>query len=130
MKARMIYTGIRVEDLEASIAFYTRLLGLRARERNSIPSANGVVVDLVNEDGGPPLELNYYEKGSRFDTKYEVGEGLDHLGFEVDDLDRAIEEAAGLGHPVVQEIKSPTNRWVYIEDPNGIWIELSARPSG
>ncbi len=124
MKAKLTYTGIRVKDLDASIKFYTTVLGMTARSRDTIEEAKGTAVYLVSEEGGHPIELNYYEKGSRFDTKYEAGEGLDHLAFKVDHLDEAIAEAKKLGHPVVQEVKTATNRWVYIQDPNGIWIEL------
>lgn len=126
MKAKFTYTGIRVRDLEASVKFYTKVLGMQEGGRNTIDAAKGIVVDLVSEEGGHPLELNYYEKGSAFDTKYEAGEGLDHLCFRVDDLDKALAEAKKAGHPLVQEIKTATSRWAYIQDPNGIWIELFA----
>lgn len=125
MKATFRYSGIRVKDLAASIQFYTRVLGLAARGRERIAASKGVVVDLVDEKGDHPLELNYYEPGSPFATEYEAGEGLDHLGFKVPDLDTAIEEARKAGYPIIQEIRTPNNRWVYLRDPNGIWIELS-----
>ncbi len=49
---------------------------------------------------------------------------MDHLAFKVEDLDKALEEAKRFGHQVVQEVKTEKSQWVYIEDPNGIWIEL------
>jgi len=125
MKTKLIYTGIRVKDLEASVKFYTTLLGMKVRDRNTIAATKGTVVELVNEEGGYPIELNYYEKGSSFDTKYEVGEGLDHLAFAVKDLDAALAEAETAGHPVVLKMKEPGSRYAYIQDPNGIWIELA-----
>jgi lactoylglutathione lyase len=124
MKLRFAYTGIRVRDLEASVRFYTKVLGMKEIGRSTIAAAKGTVVNLVSDDGGPILELNYYEKGSPFDTKYVAGEGLDHLAFETNELDGAIAEAKKAGHPVVQEIRGPASRWVYIQDPDGIWIEL------
>jgi lactoylglutathione lyase len=126
MRARLSYTGIRVKDLDASIEFYTKVLGMRAGPREKMGETGGIVVDLVTGDASHPLELNYYEEGSPFDGEYGAGEELDHLGFKVDDLDLAVAEALKAGFPVVQEIKTATNRWVYIRDPNGIWIELSA----
>lgn len=62
-------------------------------------------------------------------TSLEVGAGLDHLGFKVAALDKSVEEAKVAGYPVVQVIKAGTSRWVYIHDPNGIWIELSTDSS-
>ncbi len=124
MKTKFIYTGIRVRDLDASVRFYTGVLGMKEIGRDSIAAAKGVAVNLVAEEGGPVLELNYYEKGSPFDTKYAVGEGLDHLAFQVANLDTALAEAKKAGHPMVQEVRGPTSRWAYIEDPDGNWIEL------
>ena len=69
---------------------------------------------------------NYYAPGSKFYSNYVPGENLDHLAFRVEDLDRALEEAAKAGHPVVLEVKGETSRWAYIQDPNGIYIELFA----
>ncbi len=124
MKTKFIYTGIRVRDLEASVKFYTSVLGMKVLDRTPIAEAKGIAVNLVTEDGGPVLELNYYEKGSRFDAKYVVGEGLDHLAFQVADLDAALAEAKKAGYPTMQEIRTPKSRWAYIQDPDGIWIEL------
>ena len=126
MKAKFSYTGVRVKDLDASIRFYTSVIGMTLRGRSEIPAAKGVAADLVSADGTHPLELNYYEPGSTFDTPFESGEALDHLAFQVEDLDAAIAEAARAGHPVVSEVQGSTSRWVYIRDPNGIWIELFA----
>jgi lactoylglutathione lyase len=126
MKTKFFYTGIRVKDLEASVKFYTTLLGMKVRGRNTIDAAKGTVVELVNEgEGGNTLELNYYEKGSRFDVKYEIGEGLDHLAFAVENLDAALAEAEKAGHPMVLKMQEPGSRYAYIKDPNGIWIELA-----
>jgi lactoylglutathione lyase len=126
LKGIFTYTGIRVKDLEKSVKFYTQVLGMKETGRGDIEATGGQVVSLVSEDGGPQLELNYYGKGSKFATEYVVGEGIDHLAFKVDDLDKALNEAKKLGHPTSLEIKSGTSKWAYIEDPNGILIELFA----
>jgi lactoylglutathione lyase len=124
LNAKLIYTGIRVKDLEKSIEFYTKVLGMRVTGRSKIEATKGETVGLVSEEGGHLLELNYYGKGSDFDTKYAVGDGLDHLAFQVDDLKKAIAEAAKAGYGVVLDMKTQTSRWTYIQDPNGIYIEL------
>jgi lactoylglutathione lyase len=124
MKAKFIYTGIRVKNMQKSIEFYTKLLGMKVTGRTKIEATKGEVVGLVSEDGGHLLELNYYGKGSEFDTKYAVGDGLDHLAFQVDDLKKAISEAEKAGYPLVLDMKTKTSRWTYVKDPNGIYIEL------
>jgi lactoylglutathione lyase len=126
MKAKLTYTGVRVKNLDESVKFYTKFLGMMETGRSEIQESQGQTVQLVSEDDGPTLELNYYRKGSKFDTEYTVGESLDHIAFQVEDLDNLKAEAGKLGYPVVLEMKSGNNKWAYIKDPNGIWLEVFA----
>ena len=124
MKSKFTYVGIRVKDLEKSIDFYTKLLGMKVKGRNKFEMTKGEVVSLESEGVACELELNYYEKDSPYYTEYMTGEGLDHLAFAVEDLPRALEEARKGGYRVMAEMKSNGSRWAYVEDPNGIWIEI------
>lgn len=124
MKSKFMYVGIRVTDLERSIDFYTNTLGMKISGRSKIEQTKGETVGLQTEKDGFTLELNYYEKDSPYNTKYVVGEGLDHLAFKVDDLDKALEEAKKAGHRTILQMKADGGRWAYIEDPDGNWIEL------
>ncbi len=124
MKSKFTYVGIRVTDLQRSIDFYTGVLGMQVTGRGKIEQTKGETVGLQNEKDGFILELNHYEKGSPYNTRYVTGEGLDHLAFKIDDLDKALEEARKAGHRTILEMKADGSRWAYIEDPDGIWIEL------
>jgi lactoylglutathione lyase len=124
MKGKFTYVGIRVTNLQRSIDFYTKLLGMKVTGRSKIEQTKGETVGLESEKGGFVLELNYYEENSPYNTKYIVGEALDHLAFKIDDLDKALEEARRAGHRTILQIKAGSSRWAYIEDPDGIWIEL------
>jgi len=126
MKTKFTYVGIRVKDLEKSVSFYTKVLGMKENGRSKIEQTKGETVTLTTDEGGPVLELNYYGTGSKFNTEYLVGEGVDHLAFQVDDLSKAEEEAGKAGYPVVLDMKTSSSRWMYIQDPNGIFIELFA----
>lgn len=124
MKTKFTYVGIRVMDLQKSIDFYTRLLGMKVLGRSKTEKTKGETVALASHEGGFVLELNHYEKDSLYAAKYVVGEGLDHLAFGVEDLDKALQEAKSAGHRTVLDMNVEGSRWAYIEDPNGIWIEL------
>ena len=126
MKAKFTYVGIRVTNVQKSIDFYTKLLGMKVTSRGKIEQTKGETIGLQSEEGGFILELNYYEKDSPYNTPYSAGEGLDHLAFKVDNLDKALEEARKAGHRVILEMKANGGRWAYIEDPDGNWIELFA----
>ena len=124
MKARFTYVGIRVQNLQQSIHFYTQFLGMKVIGQHRYEHTKGETVGLQSEADGFVLELNYYEKDSPHYTEYTVGEGLDHLAFKVDDLTTTLEAAQSNGYTILQEITADGNQWAYIEDPNGIWIEL------
>ena len=124
MKAEFVTVGIRVKDLQKSIDFYTKLLGMKIVGKGKLKQTKGEWAELASENSGFTLELNYYQEDSPYYVEYKLGEGLDHLTFKVDNLDKALEEAKLSGHPVIDEHKSGNSRWAYIEDINGIWIQL------
>ena len=124
MKSKFTYVGIRVTNLQKSIDFYTKLLGMKITGRGKIEQIRGETVSLQSEKDSFVLELNYYAESSPYNTKYAVGDGLDHLAFKVDDLDKALKEAKSAGYRTILEMKADGGRWAYIEDPDGIWIEL------
>jgi lactoylglutathione lyase len=124
MKSKFTYVGIRVTNLQKSVDFYTKVLGMTLVGRGKIEQTKGETVGLASEEGGFILELNHYEKDSPYNTEYVVGEGLDHLAFKIENLDKALKEAQSAGHRTILEIKANGGRWAYVEDPDGIWIEL------
>jgi len=126
MQAKFTYVGIRVGDLDKSIEFYTKVLGMKVTGRGKIEKTRGETVGLQSTEDGFTLELNYYESNSPYATEYVSGEGLDHMGFKVDDLDKALREADAMGYRTTLEMRVEGGRWAYIQDPNGIWIELFA----
>ena len=124
MKTKFVAVGIRVKDLQESVDFYVKLFGMKVVGSGEVGETKGVWVELASEDDGFTLELNYYGRDSSYCSEYLVGEGLDHLTFKVDNLDEALEKAKLAGYPVKDEHRQGSFRWVYIEDPNGIWVQL------
>jgi len=125
MKTRFTYVGVRVTNLKKSTEFYTKILGMKVVGRGENEQTKGKTVSLQTEKDCFVLELNYYEKDSPYNTQYTVGEGLDHLAFKTENLDKALEEAQKAGYRTILQMKgNEGGRWAYIEDPDGIWIEL------
>ncbi|MEM0117403.1 MAG: VOC family protein [Conexivisphaerales archaeon] len=123
MRAKFAYTGIRVSSMDESISFYTDVMGMKLVRRFKIGETKGEIATLSSEED-EILELNWYDRESQFYSDYVVGEALDHLAFRVDSLEAAVNEAESKGYPVKAEIRAGNSRWCYIQDPNGIWIEL------
>ena len=132
LEFRFIYTGIRVRNMEESLKFYTNVLGMIIVEplQKTAPT-KGSVVTLKSTNSEQVLELNYYEEDSPFNSSYVNGEDLDHIAFDVQDLEGAVKELKRRGVEVVVEpyVIGVHQGWkeAYIKDPNGIWIELLQR---
>ena len=82
---------------------------------------------------GQRLELNWYPECSQYATKYEPGEGLDHIGVKVEDVSTKLQELRAKGFEVVEipetlrEQKFADNLTIHIgfvKDPDGNWIGL------
>ena len=136
------YTGIRVRDLERSLALYSGFFGLReVRRGDNAPHGGGTYVLLVDPHSGQRLELNWYPKASPYDAPYVAGEGLDHVAFRMDDVDATVRALVARGlevAPIGSELAEPDRdrtlpgwfKVAYVKDPDGNWIELyqHARP--
>ena len=120
------YFGIRVTNLERSLEFYSDLLGLKEIKRGDCYERNGGIwVLLKDEESQQQLELNWYPQGSPHDTQYMPGEGLDHIGFVVDDVEEKYREFIVRGALPTEIDPASTEGWAaYVKDPDGNWIEL------
>jgi lactoylglutathione lyase len=123
----LVYVGIRVTDLERSIRFYTRGLGLVETKRGRM-SHGGLFVELVDPETKAQLELNWYPPGSAYDAPFVPGEGLDHMGFEVGDARATIARLAAMGARVAVEPWLEEGRyWIgFVEGPDGEWVEVQS----
>ena len=123
----MIYTGIRVKNMDESIAFYTGVLEMKLVERQKTPQTEGEVATLRSADSEQELELNWYKEGTRFGTPYTNGSEVDHLGFDVENMDGWLSSLEKKGIKILLRIREGGWNEAFIEDPNGIWIEFLQR---
>ena len=120
------YTGIRVRDLDRSIAFYTTVLGMRVTWRMKIRETGGEIAVLKSPRGTQRLELNWYASRGRY-RRYRQGDELDHLAFAVPDVDAFLRDRRGDFRVVMKAFDEGTDRLAYVADPDGVWIELMSR---
>ncbi len=123
----LTYFGIRVTDLDRSVRFYTGTLGLRERKRGRM-SHGGLWVSLEDPETHQLLELNWYPPDSPYATPYSVGEGLDHLAFDVKDARATIRELLAMGaERAVEPWLEEGRYWIgYVKDPDGLWLEIES----
>ena len=122
-RMRLVYAGVRVRDLQRSLAFY-HALGMKTVRKGAMEHG-GVYVHLKSPGSPQVLELNYYPRRNRFYEPYRRGSELDHLGFWVDDVDACLVFLKDCGAKTAIEAWTDGRyRLAFVEDPDGICIEL------
>jgi len=127
--ARLLHTMIRVFDLEKSIDFYTRLLGMRLLWRKDYPSGEFTLafVGYGEEETTAVIELthNWGQK-----EPYTIGSGFGHIAIGVSDIHGICEGLAREGVKIPRPpgpMKHGGSVIAFIEDPDGYKIELIQR---
>lgn len=118
MKFKMIHENYNVYDLDRSIAFYDKALGLK--EVSRIPAEDGsfIIVYLANEESDFQLELTWMRD---MDRPYNLGDCEFHLAFQVDDFEAAHKLHSEMGCICFE---NPAMGIYFIQDPDGYWLEI------
>ena len=121
---------LRVGNLERSLEFYTRVLGMRELRRKEYPDGRftNVFVGYYDESRAAVLELTW----NWYTTSYDLGKGYGHVAVEVDNAAAACEETRRRGGKVTREagpMKHGTTVIAFVEDPDGYKIEFIEKGS-
>ena len=118
MKFRMIHENFNVIDLERSLAFYDKALGLKEKRRKVGKNDAFIIVYLDNEYSDFELELTWL---ADHPEPYNLGDEEFHLAFKVDDY-----EAAHALHEEMGCIAFENHDMgiYFIQDPDGYWLEI------
>lgn len=122
---RFLHTMLRVGDLQASIKFYTEILGMKLLRQKDYPAGEFTLAFLGygDESDHTVLELTY----NWGVTTYELGTGYGHIALEVDDVYQATNQIKAQGGKILREA-GPMNAGstiiAFIADPDGYAIEL------
>ncbi len=122
---KYLHTMIRVNNLDESVDFYTKALGMNVISRNDYPEGEFTLVFLSygTSKNDPCIELTFnYGKHS-----YELGNAFGHIALGTPDIKATCEKVRSMGYKVVREpgpMKHGTTVIAFIEDPNGYKIEL------
>lgn len=119
---KYLHTMVRVSDLEASLDFYCRKLGLKELRRNEVPQGRFTLVFLgSDENPDAQVELTY-----NWDPEtYSGGRNFGHLAYAVDDIYAVCQRLLDAG--VVINRPPRDGHMAFIRSPDGISIELLQR---
>ena len=125
---RILHTMLRVGDLQRSLDFYTKVLGMKLLRKKDYPDGRFTLafVGYGDESETAVLELTH-----NWDTQsYQLGNGYGHVAIEVDDAYKTCEEVSKRGGKVTRAagpMKHGTTVIAFVEDPDGYKIEFIQR---
>ena len=126
---RLLHTMIRVKDLDRSVEFYTKLLGMKELRRTEVPAGKYTLafVGYGDEKDTSVLELTYnWDQTERYD----LGTGFGHLAVGMPDVYKACEDLKAGGAKITREagpVQHGTTVIAFVEDPDGYKVELVQR---
>ena len=125
---RILHTMLRVGDLQRSIDFYTKVLGMKLLRTSDNPEYQYTLA-FVGYGSNPDhaeLELTY-NYGT---TSYDLGTAYGHIAISADDIVAACDAARSNAGNVTREpgpVKGGSTVIAFITDPDGYKIELIER---
>lgn len=118
MQFKMVHENYNVFDLERSLQFYEKALGLTEKRRITAKDGSFVIVYVGNGTTDFLLELTWLRDR---DKPYELGDNEFHLAFRTD----LFKEAHALHKEMGCICYENEQMGIYfIEDPDGYWLEI------
>ena len=127
--SRYLHTMLRVKDLDRSVAFYTKLMGMKEIRRREVPGGRYTLAFVGYGENPEQAELELTYNWDQ-DKPYEIGNGFGHLAVGVADVAASCEAVRGGGGKVTREagpVQHGTTVIAFVEDPDGYKIELIQR---
>ena len=127
---RFLHTMLRVGDLQRSIDFYTRLLGMTLRRTVDRPEHQYTLAYVGFGPGAGHGELDDAEIEFTYNygvSHYELGTAYGHIALGVPDVTAVCERVRAAGGAVTREpgpVKGGTTFIAFVQDPDGYKIEL------
>ena len=128
---RLLHTMLRVGDLDASLAFYTEVLGMQLLRRRDYPEGK-ITLALVGY--GDEASTSVIELTHNWGVdSYDLGDGYGHVALEVDDVYKACDDIRARGGKITREpgpMQHGSSILAFVEDPDGYKIELLSPQRG
>ena len=120
---RIEHANITVTNIDDSFDFYHKLFGFEKRWEGTASGNEGPVRAVHVGTSDLYLSLFEAEQEGRAPANYAVA-GVNHLGFEVEDLQQYRSRLEELGVEIHLEQDYEPGERIYFYDPDGVEIEL------
>ena len=118
------HLAVTVKDMEKSLDFYTKALGLKKVFEIPDPKTGEPWIIYLYLAGRQFVELFY--NGSKDNPWQRELRGFNHICIEVDDIQAAVEMIASAGYKLdVLPKQGRDHNWqAWVKDPDGVRVEL------
>ena len=122
---KILHTMLRVGNLQRSVDFYTKVLGMQVLRTTDRPDQKYSLafVGYGPEDRNAVLELTY----NYGVEQYDLGSAYGHVAIQEEDAYQACERIQAAGGKVTRPagpVKGGSTVIAFVEDPDGYKIEL------
>ncbi len=118
MKFEVVHNNINVKNLEASIEFYNKALGLKEERRTHADDGSFIIVFLGDGISKHLIELTWLRDK---EGPYNLGDNEIHIAFRTDDFDGAYKLHKEMGCICFE---NKAMGIYFISDPDGYWLEI------
>ena len=124
---QLLHTMLRVGDLQRSIDFYTKTIGMDLLRTTDRPDQKYTLAFVGfgggNKNGEAELELTY----NYGESEYDLGTAYGHIALGVDDVAETCGRIRAAGGNITREpgpVKGGNTVIAFVEDPDGYKVEL------
>jgi lactoylglutathione lyase len=125
---RILHTMLRVGDMQRSIDFYTKVLGMKLLRTSENPEYKYTLAFLGYGSNPDHAELELtYNWGT---DKYEMGTAYGHIAISTEDIYQTCDQVRAAGGNITREpgpVKGGSTVIAFITDPDGYKVELIER---
>ena len=126
---RFLHTMVRITDINDSLQFYCKGLGLQEVRRKDYDSGRFTLIflatpnDIITLESPPMIELTY-----NWDPEeYQSGRNFGHIAFEVEHIYNTCQHLQDMGVAILRPPRD--GRMAFVKSPDGVSVELLQKGS-
>jgi lactoylglutathione lyase len=124
-----MHVSVRTSNMQRSIKFYEKYFNLHVTKQVTLKESDQKLAFLQDSAGNCILELTHYRSQNQFNQARFADRIFDHLGFDVEDINKTVAAMKADGITVTEEprIFDAHATIAFVDDPDGTRIELVQR---